>query len=171
MKTTTTLLLTLTIILTSACGVGGAKGLFEQAMALEKEGKHAEALLMYEQLVREHPKSDEAPEALYQSAVLYYNIQKDPLKAATTYELVYDTYPESGIAHKGLFAAGFTYANEIGNIERARQAYERYLKIFPDSSMAETARFELEHLGQTPEQILENLQRNAPPEPVAEEGQ
>jgi TolA-binding protein len=168
---TTTLSLFLTLILISACGDGGSRGMFDEARALEEKGQQAEALALYEQLVREHPKSDEAPEALYLSAMLYYNFQKDALKAATTYELVCDTYPSSVFAHKGLFVAGFTYANELGNTERARQAYERYLKDFPDSSMAETVKFELEHLGQTPEQLLENIQKNAPPEPLAEEGQ
>lgn len=167
---TTTLSLLFTLIVLNACGDGGSRGMFEEARGLEGKGKHAEALALYEQIVRDYPKSDEAPEALYQSAVLYYNFQKDPLKAATTYELVCDSYPSSPVAHKGLFVAGFTYANELGNIERARQAYERYLKEYPDSSMAETARFELEHLGQSPEQLLENLQESAPPAPVAEEG-
>ncbi len=161
------LLSSLLLFLLVSCGDSGASDLLNEARALEK-AKPAEALALYEQLVREFPKSDEAPDAMYQTAVLYYNIQKDALKAATTYELVCDTYPVSPFGHKALFAAGFTYENELQNTERAKQAYERYIKEYPDSSMAATVRFSLEHLGQTPDEILENLQKNAPPAPEEE---
>jgi len=152
----------LMLLFLTACGDGGAADLFHEASALEANKKPAEALALYEQIVREYPKSDEAPAAMYQTAVLYYNVQKDPLKAATTYELVSDTYPSSPFGHKALFAAGFTYENELQNFDRARKAYDRYLKEYPDSNMVESVKFSLQHLGQSPDQILENLQESAP---------
>ncbi|MCB2204718.1 tetratricopeptide repeat protein [bacterium] len=156
-------LLAITAVLFAACSSGSDSGdMFSKARGLEEDGKATDALALYEQIVKDTPDAEEAPEALFRSAALYYNEQKDKLKAATTYELVAEKYPQSTFAHRGLFIAGFTYANELGNYERARVAYEKYLQQYPDSSMAETARFELENLGKTPEELLESLQNSSP---------
>ncbi|PLX32252.1 MAG: hypothetical protein C0600_03200 [Ignavibacteria bacterium] len=148
----------------AACSSEGASDLMDKARGLEKADNPEEALPLYEKLYQEHADDDNAPEALFRCAAIYYNTQKDILKAATTYELVSEKYPDSEYGHKGLFIAAFTYANELANYERARTAYEKYLSAYPDSSMTETVRFELENLGKTPEELLESLQQ-----PTAEE--
>ena len=158
-------LLVISAVLFAACssGSGDTAELMSKARGLEEDEQPADAVLLYEQLVRDHPDASEAPEALFRSAALYYKEQRDLLKAATTYELVCEKYPESEFAHRGLFIAAFTYANELGNLERARVAYEKYLRDYPDSSMASTAAFELENLGKSPEELLQSVQDNAPP--------
>ena len=149
------------LILLFVVGCGkDSRSLRDEAKSLAMQQKGKEALALFEQITREHPDSDEAPEALFASAGLYLNVQNDAHKAASAYELVCEKYPASEFGHKGLFAAGYTYANTIGNIERAREVYDRYLKQYPDSSMAETVRFELEHLGMSPEELLESLQES-----------
>jgi TolA-binding protein len=144
------------------CSGQDASDLMQQAAKLQKDGKTADALALYEQITREHDDAAVAPEAMFRCALIYVNEQKDPVKAATTYELLSEKYPDSEWGHKGLFAAAYTYANEIGNLERAREAYQRYLKQYPDSSMAETAKFELDNLGKSPEELLESLQQTQP---------
>jgi TolA-binding protein len=134
----------------------------KQAATLQKDGKATEALVLYEKITKEFAESPQAPEAMFHCALIYINEQQDPIKAATTYEMISEKYPKSEWGHKGLFAAGFTYANEIGNLERARKAYEKYLKDYADSSMAETARFELDNLGKSPEELLESIQESQP---------
>lgn len=151
-------------LLVVSCSGDGPADLMNQARALEEEGKPSEALTIYETVFKQHENSDQAPEALFRSAAIYYNAQGDPLKAATAYELVSEKYPASEFAHRGLFIAGFTYANELKNLERAKKAYDRYLSEYPDSAMADAVRFELEHLGAPPEEVLQSLQ-DAPPPP------
>jgi len=164
------LLFVIAVSMLAACSSGSdSKELLSRAHALEQETKPADALLLYEQIVQDFPESPEAPEALFRTAALYYNDQKDILKAATTYELVCEKYPQTEFAHKGLFIAAFTYANELGNYDRARTAYTRYLKEYPDSSMASTAQFELDNLGKSPEELLESLQESAPAPAIVEE--
>lgn len=160
-------------LLIIGCAGEDATDLLAQAKKLRESGKENEALALYEQITREYADAPQTPEAMYQCAVLYFTVQKDPVKAATTYELVAETFPQSEWGHRGLFAAGFTYANEIGNLERGRLAYEKYLAQYADSSMAATARFELENLGKSAEELLESIQQSetadAPPV-TAEEG-
>ena len=155
-------------LLVVSCSGDGPADLMNDARALEEEGNSSEALTMYETVYKQHGESDVAPEALFRSAAIYYNTQDDPLKAATAYELVSEKYPESEFAHRGLFIAGFTYANELKNLERAKKAYERYLAAYSDSSMADAVRFELQHLGTSPEDVLKALQDAPPPPPTAE---
>ena len=152
----------------AGCGGQDASSLMEQASALQQDGKASEALAIYEQITRDFADAPQAPEAMFRCALIYINEQGDPVKAATTYELVSEKYPESEWGHKGLFAAAYTYANDIGNLERGRTAYEKYLEQFPDSSMADTARFELENLGKSAEELLESIQENPPA--AAEDG-
>jgi TolA-binding protein len=147
-----------TMVLLIGCSGQDASDLMNQATDLQLDGKTAEALALYEQVAKNFKDAPEAPMAMYRCAQIYINEQKDPVKAATTYELVAEKYPESEWGQKGLFAAAYTYANEIGNLERGREAYKKYLKQYPDSSMAETAKFELDNLGKSPEEILQSLQ-------------
>ncbi|MBE0644438.1 MAG: tetratricopeptide repeat protein [Bacteroidetes bacterium] len=152
-----------TMVLLIGCSGQDASDLMNQAADLQKDGKTTEALALYEQVAKDYAEEPEAPQAMFHCALIYVNEQKDPVKAATTYELVAEKYPESEWGHKGLFAAAYTYANEIGNLDRAREAYQKYLKQYPDSSMAETARFELENLGKSAEELLQSLQESQPP--------
>lgn len=154
-----------TMMLLIGCSGQDASDLMKQAADLHEDGKTSEALALYEQVAKDFANAPEAPAAVFHCALIYINEQKDPVKAATTYELITEKYPDSEWGHKGLFAAAYTYANEIGNLPRAREAYQKYLKQYPDSSMAETAKFELENLGKSPEELLESLQSP----PVADE--
>ncbi|MBR9977834.1 MAG: tetratricopeptide repeat protein [Bacteroidetes bacterium] len=154
----------LTLLILTACGDQDASQLMDKAKNLREKGQTAEALALFEEIARDHENSPEAPEAMYVSAQMYFNEQRDPVKAATTYELIAEKYPESSWAHRGLFSAAYTYANDIRNLERARIAYERYLTQYPDSSMAATAQFELENLGKSPEELLESMQVG--PQPI-----
>lgn len=163
------LLLFLAAFLLVGCSGQDASDLMQQAAKLQQEGKTAEALALYEQITKEYDDAAVAPEAMFRCALIYVNEQQDPIKAATTYELLAERYPDSEWGHKGLFAAAYTYANEIGNLQRARESYEKYLKQYPDSSMAETARFELDNLGKSPEELLESLQQSPPTAEGADE--
>ncbi len=152
-----------TLVLLIGCSGQDASDLMNQASDLQQDGKTAEALALYEQVAKDFADAPEAPQAMFRCALIYVNEQKDPVKAATTYELIAEKYPQSEWGHKGLFAAAYTYANEISNLDRAREAYQKYLKQYPDSSMAETARFELDNLGKSPEELLQSLQESQPP--------
>ena len=128
------------------------------AKKAEEAKKPAEALTLYEQLLRDAPNSKQAPEALFRSAGLYTSFKKDILKSAITYLSIADRFPESEFAHKGLFTAGFAFANELNNTSTAKTLYEKYLTEYKDSSLAEMVRFELKNLGKSPDQILKDLQ-------------
>ena len=130
----------------------------QEARKLEASKKAPEALKVYEKIVQESPSSKEAPEALFHCAALYRSEKNDLLKAATAYESIASRYPTSEFGHKGLFTAGFMFANEMNNFAKAKSLYEKYLSTYPDSSLAKMAKFELQNIGRSADEILQSLQ-------------
>jgi len=159
MKSTLSSLL-LALIFFSACSNDGGMALMDKANKAVKDKKTNEAIQLYQQIITEYPNGKFAPEAQYRMATLYL-MEKKLEKAVQLLEDVDAKYPKSEYGHKSLFVAGFTYSNDLGNIEKARSTYQSYLQKYPDSNMAETARFELQNLGKTTDEILAELQESA----------
>lgn len=131
-----------------------------------KKGNAAEAITAYENLVKEFPKSEQAPEAISQIASLYQNklvknlSQKESMeKAAETFRRVYEKYPNSKQAPKSLFMSGFILANELKKYDNATETYKVFLSKYPNHELAKAAKDELETMGLTPEEII-NRKKN-----------
>lgn len=98
------------------------------------------------------------PDMLYRLALVLQQQQK-PDQAVAHLRKVHSMYPASPAAHKALFLEGFLLANELNDTAGARAAYTKFLTHFSqwDEKLTRDARFELEHLGKTPEAILEEI--------------
>ena len=90
------------------------KELFDEAKASLKDQKYPEAVMSFEELVKDYPDSKLAPEALSETASIYQNKQiknlseKENLnKAIELFKKIHDDYPKSEFAPSGLFMAGF----------------------------------------------------------------
>jgi TolA-binding protein len=147
----------LVFLILFACTKSDTDLMMLNAKKAEDSKKPAEALALYEQIVRDAPNSKQAPEALFRSAALYRTTTKDILKSAITYLSISERYPQSEFAHKGLFTAGFAFANELNNTTKAKVLYERYLSEYKDSSLVEMVRFELKNLGKSADEVLDAL--------------
>ena len=160
MKTLTFPILAI-ILLFSACSRENSADILKQAQTLEEQDKSKEALPLYEHVFTDFKESPEAPEAMFRAAQLYFQLQEDAVKSATTYEALSERYPKHRLGHQALFVAGFTYADHLQNYKKAKELYEKYLSSYPDSSMAPTAQFELDHLGMSAEEVLNAQQSKA----------
>lgn len=125
------------------------------------KGNIAEAINSYENLVKEFPKSNLAPEAIYQIASLYQNrlvknlsVKESLEKAAGTFRRLYDKYPASKEAPKSLFMSGFILANELKKFNQATETYNTFLSKYPKHELAIAAKQELENMGLSPEEII-----------------
>ncbi len=144
------------------CSKESDKGYMDEAAKEMKDSSVTEAINSYEALVKEYPNSDLAPDALYQLAVIYQNKMDKTLsekeclqKSVDTYREIYDKYPKSKNAAKALFMSGFLLANELHNYDKATETYNLFLQKYPNHDLAVSAKEELEHMGLSPEQILE----------------
>ena len=136
--------------------------LFDQAKKNLKEDKISEAVMAFEELVKENPESKLAPESLSELAAIYQNkfvkslSEKENLeKAVATFKRIHDEYPRSEYAPSGLFMAGFINANELKNFDAATDIYNQFIKEYPDNELAASARAELDNMGLSPEEILQ----------------
>ena len=162
MKLYTTILLC-AIVLLSACSSHKDQTLFSSAAEKSKAKNYSEALKDYQEIINEYSGGEKAPESIFTVAAMYHmyqipNVSKDESlkKAVEYYQKLYQQFPKDERAPKALFMSGFILANELRNIDAARLAYQEFLSKFPKHELASAARTELDNLGKTPEEILQD---------------
>ena len=156
------LFLFLAVIILTGCNKNSADKYMKQAKAAVEQKKIADAVKAYETLVSEFPKDSLAPEALYQLGSLYQNKLVPGLdriasteKAIFHFKSVFDKYPDSRQAPNCLFMCGFLQSNELQRYSDATISYNTFLQKYPKNEMAGAAKYELDNMGLTPGQILE----------------
>lgn len=132
---------------------------------LYTEGKESEALKdfqsaaeLYEEVTDRFQTSPYAESSLSRLAYMYNNDIKDKKRALDAYKRFYRLFPSSKQAPTMLFLSAFIYNNEYNNdpamLDSARQSYELFLQKYPDHELAASARFEVENLGKTPDELI-----------------
>ena len=134
---------------------------FEEATSLVQAKKYKEAITSFENIAKEFPTSDFAPDALYQIAKLYQagvvpeidQIQSQQ-KAVEFFQKVFVNYPKYESAPAALFMSGFILANNLGNYNEATITYKKFLEAYPTNEFADDAKGELDNMGLSPEEII-----------------
>ncbi len=123
----------------------------------------AEAVSKVNAFVQQFPDDASCPELLYRLGIIQQQSAM-AVQAVRSLQQVYQRYPSSPLAHKALFLEAFIHANELNDIEKAKVAYELYLTHYShwDEKMTQDARFELEHLGKSPEEVLQHILKAQP---------
>jgi outer membrane assembly lipoprotein YfiO len=132
---------------------------------LYTEGKEAEvrkdflsASESYEEVLDRYKTSPYAESSLSRLAFLYNNDIKDKTKALEAYKKFYQMFPASDQAPTMLFLSAFIYNNEFNNepamLDSARRFYQLFLEKYPDHELASSAKFELENLGKSPDELI-----------------
>ncbi|MCY7411154.1 MAG: tetratricopeptide repeat protein [Chitinophagales bacterium] len=115
-----------------------------------------------EKFVKENPKDTLSPAYLFELSLLYQK-QQQMDKTIVTLDRVAKEYPDSKQAVKAVFLEGFLYANVLNQLDKAKEKYQLYLDKYSavDAKMTSDVKSELENLGKSPEQILQELQEKA----------
>ena len=156
------LFLLLAVLVIAGCNRNSAEKYMKQAKTAVEQKKFNDAIKVFETLISEFPKDSLAPEALYQIGSLYQNKLVpglDPIvsteKAVSIFKSVFDKYPDSKQAPGCLFMCGFLQSNELNRYSEATVSYNTFLQKYPKHDMATAAKYELDNMGLTPEQVLE----------------
>ncbi len=151
------------IILVTACNTNKDRDTFNAAERNYNDKKYAEALTDYKLVIEEYSSSDFAAKSLMRVGSMYQmflvpNVQGDESnkKAVEYYRDLYKNFPKSEDAPKALFMSGFILANNLNKFDEAKLTYQTFLEKFPKHELASQIKMELENLGKTPEEILEN---------------
>jgi TolA-binding protein len=153
----------LIILFLAGCGnEKSADELISEANTNLKQNKIPEAVLLFEEIIKDYPNNEKTPEVLNQLASIYQNkmlknlSDKESLeKAVSLFRKIYDDYPNSSFAPTGLFMSGFVLANELSYYDKATATYNLFLEKFPDHELASSAKKEVENMGLSPEEILQ----------------
>jgi len=141
-----------------ACGEKKSETeLRKEALALEEQEKYDEAFEVYEQMLKEYPKSEHAPEALHKMAFMHYNNSHDFQQAIDYHQRLIEQFPDSKYVPKARFMIGYIYANDIKDYGSARAAYEEFIAYHPEHELVESVKWELKHLGEDVDQQLQTL--------------
>lgn len=74
-------------------------------------------------------------------------------EALANFKGILEHYPESEMASKAMFMAGYINANHLKNLEEAKKYYELFIEKYPQHELVDSAKYELETLGQDIEDL------------------
>jgi TolA-binding protein len=149
----------LVLFLSTGCDKTPDKTLMNKATKLEQQEKFADAVKIFEKLVKKYPKSPLAVESLQHLANIYAYGLQDFGKAISAYErmipLAVHSPDSTKIAAQGQFMIGYVYNNSLQDTAKARAAYTAFLAKYPKHELAESVRWELKYLGKNINDIPE----------------
>lgn len=82
-------------------------------------------------------------------------------KALEVYNIIYSKYSDYENSSDALFMMAFIYENNVGDKEKAKEYYQKYLTEFPSSDFAKDAKFSIDNIDKTPEELMEMFKKNA----------
>ena len=143
------LIIVLGSLLISGCGPKKTKEqLYAEALQFEKEENFKEAIVTYEQLIKDYPRTNFADSILFKVGQMYSNNLLEFDNAVNAHKRLVKKYPDSRFSAQSLFMIGYHYANSINDTAEARKYYEKFLNQYSKHELANSVRWELDHLGQ-----------------------
>ncbi len=116
------------------------------------------AIEAFQKVVEEYPGTPRAEEAQFTLASIRNNETQEPELAIKEYKKYLQDFPAGKQAPLALFLVGYLYNNELHQLDSAASTYRQFLEKYPDNEMATSAQQELQSLGKTPEQLLQERQ-------------
>ena len=96
------------------------------------------AIMEYEALLKNYPKSICAVEAQYQVAECYYNLKKYD-EAIDNYKKFAEKYPQGSRSRMALYRVGYVY-QEAQKFQEAYDQYQKLIRQYTDNSFAYLSR-------------------------------
>ncbi len=105
------------------------------------------------------PDDVRTPELLFKAANISRTTGRNPAKALDIYDWIYDRFSSYDKAYQALFLKAFTLDNEMKKIEEARTHYTAFLEKYPDDEFAVSAKFLLDNLGKSNDEIIKGFEK------------
>ena len=141
------------LLLLSSCGDVTDEELWikiEQAKANENWDS---TLQVSQRIIRDFPQGRYAAWARFALAESY-RFKNQPREALDNYKLFHEQYSEMQPVALSLFLTGYIYNNNLQMLDSAKYYYEKFLVQFPNHDLTPTVKYELESLGKTPQDAL-----------------
>lgn len=113
----------------------------------------------YVEFASKFPTDTLSDKYLFKAAEIANSIQ-DYNKALEIWDKLYTTYPSSAKAPSALFMQGFVNENNLKDLDKAKGFYKTFLSKYPKNELAKSVEFSLKYLGQSPEVIVKEFEKN-----------
>lgn len=140
--------------LLAGCSRSSPDELWERAESARVAGDFEQAITLYRELVADHPRAQQAEAAAFMIASTYSNDVKDYDKAVAAFTDYLRLYPLGSQAPMALFLKAYLYHNALEKLDSAAAAYRAFIREYPEHEMVPSARFELDNLGRSPEELI-----------------
>ncbi len=144
---------------------GFMKSLFDNILVdTDETGVNRLASMRYvdatEALALAAPSHPGVPENLYKAAEVARSIRTLP-KAMTLYDWILEEYPAYTDYAKVMFIKAYLMEYEYQDLDAARKLYEQFLAKYPSHEFSESAKFLLNNMGKSEEEILSELTKSS----------
>ncbi len=106
------------------------------------------------------PKDEQSPLYLHRAAEIARSLGHVN-KTMNIYDWLLVKYPQDSLAGQALFLKAQTLDDLMDREEDAKPLYEEFIKKYPNSPFADDAEFQLQMLGKSDEEVLEEILRRA----------
>ena len=113
-----------------------------------------------EAAVMANPQFKNGPEYLHRAAETARTLREIP-KAIELYDWIITKYPSDPQASTSMFLKAFTYDNDLKQFDKAGVLYNEYLTKYPSGEFAESAKFLLDNLGKSEQELLKMLKKDS----------
>ncbi len=93
--------------------------------------------------------SNEKSEKEYYDLAYQYMGKEKWSEAEKNFQMILDKYPNGTYSSKALFMVGFINANHLNNYEKAEKYYKDFLEKYPNHDLADDAKYEIDNLGKS----------------------
>ncbi len=141
------------VLFLAGCAKMTEDEMWQKAEQSRASGNVDSTIQMCQAILREYPDGKNASAALFMLGETY-NGKNDFRAAVNYYGAFVKKYPDSSSTPLAMFFIGFIYNNNLQIADSARVAYQNFITRFPAHELAASAKFELDNLGKTPDEII-----------------
>ncbi len=115
-------------------------------------------IAMYLDYAEKFPGDTNSPNYMFKAALVYMNLNPpQPRKAIEIYDKIILKYAGYKRVPQCVFLKAGAYENQLKDTAKAREVYEEFIKKYPKNEMADDARFAIQNMGKSTDQILKEL--------------
>lgn len=133
------------------------KEMLNDSVSFNKE-RSEKILQLYTEFANEYPEHEKSSEYLFKAAEVANSLMISN-EAIRLYNDFYQKYPDNSKAPICLFIQAFIYETQLNELNVAKEYYQNFLIKYPDHELAKDAKFSLENLGKSVEDLLKDFQQ------------
>lgn len=144
----------LSILLLTGCSSLSEDELWKRIESAKANQNWDSTLQVSQRILAEFPEGRFGGWARF-AAAESYRFKNQPREALDNYKLFVEQHPDMQPSSLALFLVGYIYGNNLQMNDSAKFYLEKFLTRYPDSELAPSVRLELESLGKSPQEVLE----------------